>query len=104
MGRSMKIVGLTAGLVLCLSGMAEAQTAHRHTARAQGAAGRQIVVHPRESWLTAGTNALPGEFNSYALFTISPMNRMPDIEHTFSGERGLDRLPNNFTVPGCCGP
>ena len=29
---------------------------------------------------------------------------MPKIDHTFVGQRGLDRLPNNFTVPGCCVP
>jgi hypothetical protein len=29
---------------------------------------------------------------------------MPNVDHTFAGVRGLERLPNNFTVPGCCVP
>jgi len=27
-----------------------------------------------------------------------------DRDYTFVGVRGLDRLPNNLTVPGCCAP
>ena len=54
--------------------------------------------------LTLGTGASPGDFNSYALNTISPQTHMPEIDHTFVGQRGLERLPNNFTVPGCCVP
>lgn len=102
------------GLALALAGAANAQTVHRHHARhmavvdasaahAHARAGRQITVHARESWLTAGTMASPGEFNSYASWTVTPMNR-PVVEFTFVGMRGLERLPNNFTVPGCCVP
>lgn len=104
MKRSIKVAGVAAlGIVLGLSA-ASAQTVHRHV-RHQGAAGRQIVVHARESDLTAGPVAFPGEFNGYALDTLQPPGTyMPEIDHTFVGERGLERLPNNFTVPGCCVP
>jgi hypothetical protein len=108
MKRSIKVLGATAlGILLGLSAAANAQTIHRH-ARHPAAAGRQIVVHPRESYLTAGPGAFVGEYGGvegYALGTVSgyPWN-MPTIDHTFAGQRGLERLPNNFTVPGCCVP
>jgi len=88
---------------LCLSCAANAQTVHRHV-RHPVAAGHVIVVHPRESYLTAGPGASVGQYNGYALDTISATQYMPEIDHTFVGQPGLDRLPNNFTVPGCCVP
>ncbi len=104
MKRPIKILGAAAlGIVLGLTAAANAQTAHRHV-RHPAAAGRQIIVHPREAWLTAGPGAFVGEYNRYALDTVSAYRYMPDIDHTFVGQRGLDRLPNNFTVPGCCVP
>jgi len=103
MKRSIKIFGASVlGVVLGLSA-ANAQTVHRH-ARHPVAVGRQIIVHPRESWLTAGPGAFVGEYNGYALDTFRPGQFMPNVDHTFVGVRGLDRLPNNFTVPGCCVP
>ncbi len=108
MKRSTKVLGACAlGIVLGLSAGANAQTVHRH-ARHPAAAGRQIVVHARESYLTAGPGASVGEYGGvegYALGTVSgyPWNTLP-IDHTFVGQRGLERLPNNFTVPGCCVP
>jgi hypothetical protein len=104
MKRSIKILGAAAlGVVLGLSA-ANAQTVHRH-ARHPAAAGRQIVVHARESYLTAGPGAFAGEYNGYALDTFAPPGEfMPNVDHTFAGVRGLERLPNNFTVPGCCVP
>ncbi len=105
MKRSIKVLGAAAlGIVFGLTAAASAQTAHRHV-RHPAAAGRQIVVHARESYLTAGPGAFAGEYNGYALDTFAPPGKyMPDIDHTFVGQRGLDRLPNNFTVPGCCVP
>ena len=105
MKRSIKVLGVAAlGIVLGLSAAASAQTVHRH-ARHPAAAGRQIVVHARESWLTAGPAAFVGEYNGYALDTFAPPGEfMPNVDHTFVGVRGLDRIPNNFTVPGCCVP
>src|SRR5947209_7700498 len=84
-----------------LSASADAQPIHRHahrTAPALGADGRQIYVEPRQSFLTLGTGADVGAYNSYALWTISPLNRMPEIDNTNMGQRGRDRLPNNLTV------
>jgi len=103
------------GFALALAGAAQAQPLHPHHARhhmavvsasgaaAAGRAGRQITVYARESYLTAGPMAFPGEYNSYAQWTVTPLNR-PVVEQTFVGMRGLERLPNNFTVPGCCVP
>ena len=91
------------GAALCLSCAANAQAVHRH-ARHPAAAGRVIVVHPRESYLTAGPGASVGQYNGYALDTINANQYMPEIDHTFVGQPGLNRLPNNLTVPGCCVP
>jgi hypothetical protein len=106
MRRSIKVLGAAAlGVVLGLSVAADAQTLHRHARHPSGEAGRQIVVHPREAYLTAGTVAFVGEYNRYAVDTFAPIGQyMPNIDHTFTGQRGLERLPNNFTVPGCCLP
>ncbi len=92
-----------------LPSIADAQSAHRparHPAPRHADQGREIVVHPRESWLTAGTGATVGEFNNYALstFTGGSTTFTPNVDHTTVGVRGLDRVPNNFTVPGCCVP
>jgi hypothetical protein len=101
---AVKILGIAAlGAALVASGAANAQTVHRH-ARHPAAAGHVIVVHPRESYLTAGPGADPGQYNGYALDSISATQYMPEIDHTTVGLRGQNRLPNNFTVPGCCNP
>ena len=92
-------LGISIGLV----SSAEAQNVHRrHHAAAEG---RQIVVHARESYLTAGPSAPVGTYNGYAISTISSTAPfMPFVDHTFVGLRGQDRLPTNLTVPGCCQP
>ncbi len=107
MTRSAKLFGAALAIGLGLTCAATAQTVHRHVGHVRhpvAEAGRQITVHAPESYLTLGTGASPGDFNSYALNTISPQTHMPEIDHTFVGQRGLERLPNNFTVPGCCVP
>ena len=104
MPRSIQMVGAVAlGVLLgCVS--ADAQTARRH-ARHPAAEGHQIVVHARESYLTAGPIAPVGTYNGYALSTVSSAAPfMPFVDQTTVGVRGLERLPNNFTLPGCCTP
>ncbi len=103
MARSTGIVGAGAlGVALCLSCAANAVTVH-HRARHPTAAGRQIVVHPRDSYLTNGTGASVGSRNRYVLDTLRPLHR-DTVQGTFVGMRGLDRLPNEFTVPGSSEP
>jgi hypothetical protein len=104
MTRSIKMVAIAAlGAALVASSAATAQTVHRHL-RHPAAAGHVIVVHPREAYLTAGPGADPGQYNGYVLDSISPTQYMPETDHTFVGLPGQNRLPNNFTVPGCCNP
>ena len=99
MRRSANIVGTGAlAVALCLSCAASAETVH-HRARDPAAAGHQIVVHPRESFLTAGTGARVGSHNGYVLDTFRPAYRNT-IQGTFVGLRGVERLPNQFSVPG----
>jgi hypothetical protein len=106
MPRPVKTYGAVAlGCLVGLVSTADARMLHRH-ARHPAAEGRQIVVHARESYLTAGPGASVGAYNGYALATVTPgmAPHMPFIDHTTVGLRGQNRLPNNFTVPGCCGP
>ena len=95
------------GILVGFVATAEAQTVHRHLRHPAAAAaeGRQITVYGRESYLTAGPGASVGTYNSYALDTISSTAPFtPFVDHTTVGLRGLDRIPNNITVPGCCTP
>lgn len=91
---------LALGAVLA-SPCAEAQTVHhraKHPAAA-GEAGRQILVRPRvEPWLTLGTWAPVGSRQAYAIDTFRPPQRTSN-EGTFVGVRGLDRLPNDVSLP-----
>jgi hypothetical protein len=105
MVRSVKVLGaLALGVAVGLAAGANAQTAHRHV-RHHPAQGHEIVVHARESYLTAGTVAPVGSYSGYALDTISSTAPyMPFVDHTTVGLHGENRLPNNFTVPGCCEP
>src|SRR5271157_4002524 len=103
MFHTVKLAGAALGLALALSSVADARPAHRH-ARQPAAEGRQITVYGRESYLTAGTGASVGQYNGYALDTFSGNAYMPYVDHTTVGLRGQNRLPTNFTVPGCCAP
>ena len=99
MTRSANIVGVCAiGVAFCLSCAANAEPIH-HRARHAADAGRQIVVHPRDSFLTAGTGASFGAHNAHVLNTLKPPYRNT-IQGTFVGLRGEDRLPNQYAVPG----
>jgi hypothetical protein len=88
------------GIVLASSGV-EAQTVHhraQHPATA-GPAGRQIIVRPRvEPWLTLGTWAPVGSRNGYVLDTLRPPQRTAN-QPTFVGVRGIERLPNDVSLP-----
>lgn len=85
--------------------VADAQTVHRR-AHHPAAEGRDITVNARESWLTAGTYVPVGSQNGYVLSTFGGGGTtfVPNVDHTTVGVRGLERMPNNFTVPGCCVP
>lgn len=92
------------GTLIGFVSTADAQTARRHQ-RHPAAEGHQIVVHARESYLTAGTAAPVGSTSGYALDTIaSTAPYMPFIDHTMVGLMGQERLPTNLTVPNCCAP
>jgi hypothetical protein len=82
------------------SSSVQAQTVHhraKHPAAAE--AGRQILVRKGvEPWLTLGTWAPVGSRQGYALDTFRPAQRTSN-EGTFVGVRGLDRLPNDVSLP-----
>jgi hypothetical protein len=60
--------------------------------------GRQITVHARPSWLTAGTQVPVGSVgNGYVYDTF---NQPTPIEGTFSGMRGQERLYDRFSNAG----
>ena len=97
-------VAVALGALIGLVSMADAQTVSRHP-RHPAAEGHQIVVHARESYLTAGTAAPVGSTSGYALDTIaSTAAYLPFIDNTTLGLPGQNRIPNNFTVPNCCAP
>ena len=107
MMRSFKALAALAVLTAAASpSIADAQPLHRHHVRHPVAEGRSITVYGSESYLTAGTGATVGQFNNYALdtFASSPTTFVPNVDHTTVGVRGLERIPNNFTVPDCCFP
>jgi hypothetical protein len=88
---------VTLGIALA-SSCAEAQTIH-HRAHHPAVAGRQITVHEGVApWLTLGTWAPVGSRNGYAIDTLRPPQRTSN-EGTFIGVRGLDRLPNDLSLP-----
>jgi hypothetical protein len=76
------------------------KTALQKRAKHPEPAGRQITVHPRPSYLTAGTQAPVGTVgNGYVYDTF---NQPTPIEGTFSGMRGRERLTDQFgnAAPG----
>ena len=73
-------------------------TLQKRAAKHPEPAGRQITVHARPSYLTAGTAVPVGSVgNGYALDTF---NQATPIEGTFSGMRGRERLTDQFGNPG----
>src|ERR1700723_1131795 len=66
------------------------QTALKKRAAKPAPAGRQITVHARPSWLTAGTQAPVGTVGNG--YVYSTFNQPTPIEGTFMGMRGRERL------------
>lgn len=76
------------------------QTALKKRAKHPAPTGRQITVHARPSYLTAGTQVPVGSVgNGYVYDTF---NQPTPIEGTFSGMRGRERLYDQFgnAAPG----
>ena len=74
------------------------QTALKNRAKHPAPEGRQITVHARPSWLTAGTQVPVGTVgNGYVYGTF---NQPTPIEGTFMGMRGRERLTDQFGNAG----
>ena len=75
------------------------RTALQKRAKHPEPAGRQITVHARPSYLSAGTAVPVGSYNGYVYDTF---NQPTPIEGTFSGMRGRERLTDQFgnAAPG----
>jgi len=74
------------------------QTALQKRAKHPAPAGRQITVHARPSYLTAGTQVPVGSTgNGYVYDTF---NQATPIEGTFTGLRGRERIQDQFGNPG----
>ena len=74
------------------------QTALQKRAKHPAPAGRQITVHARPSYLTAGTQVPVGSVgNGYVYDTF---NQPTPIEGTFTGMRGRERITDQFGNPG----
>jgi hypothetical protein len=74
------------------------QTALQKRAKHPAPAGRQITVHARPSYLTAGTQVPVGSTgNGYVYDTF---NQATPIEGTFMGLHGRERIQNQFGNPG----
>jgi hypothetical protein len=88
------------GIVLAAS-CAQAQTVHHRAHHPAAAAGRQIIVREGvEPWLTLGTWAPVGSRQGYALDTFQPAQAQRTAnQETFQGVRGIDRLPNDVSLP-----
>jgi hypothetical protein len=72
----------------------------RAAKRPAAPAGRQITVHARPSWLTAGTQVPVGTVGNG--YVYSTFNQPTPIEGTFMGMRGRERLTDPFgnAAPG----
>src|ERR1700748_2910554 len=100
MRHSLTLLGAVALGITVAASSAQAQAVH-HKARhpASPPAGRQITVRKAvEPWLTLGTWAPVGSRNGYVLDTLRPPQRYSN-EGTFVAPRGLDRLPNDVSLP-----
>jgi hypothetical protein len=100
MAHPVSFVGAATLGVLLATSCAQAQTVHHH-AKHPAAAGRQITVSKGvEPWLTLGTWAPVGSRQGYALDTLSPPQAWRTANQvTIQGVRGIDRLPNDVSLP-----
>ena len=76
------------------------ETTLKKRAKHPAPAGRQVTVHARPSYLTAGTQVPLGTVgNGYVYDTF---NQPSPIEGTFTGMRGRERLTDQFgnAAPG----
>lgn len=98
MAHPISLLGAVAlGIVLAASS-AQAKTVH-HRAKHPAPTGRQITVRKGvEPWLTLGTWAPVGSRQAYAIDTFRPPQRYSN-EGTFVSPRGLERLPNDVSLP-----
>ncbi len=97
----MRQLGLLGGVALgiLVTTCAQAQVIHHRVAHHPVPAGHQIIVRQGvEPWLTLGTWAPVGSRSGYALDTLRPPQRYSN-EGTFVAPRGLDRLPNDVSLP-----
>ena len=74
------------------------QTALKKRAKRPAPTGRQITVHARPSWLTAGTQAPVGTVGNG--YVYSTFNQPTPIEGTFQGMRGRERITDQFGNSG----
>jgi hypothetical protein len=100
MTHPVSLLGAAALGIVLASSCAQAQTVH-HRAHHPAAAGRQIIVREGvEPWLTLGTWAPVGSRQGYALDTFQPAQAQRTAnQQTFQGVRGIDRLPNEVSLP-----
>jgi hypothetical protein len=101
MTHPVRLLGAAALGIVFASSCAQAQTVHHHRTHHPAAAGRQIIVREGvEPWLTLGTWAPVGSRQGYALDTFqSPQAQRTANQETFQGVRGIDRLPNDVSLP-----
>ncbi len=100
MTHPVSLLGAAALGVVLASSCAQAQTVH-HRVHHPAAAGRQIIVRQAvEPWLTLGTWAPVGSRQGYVLDTLSqPQAQRTANQETIQGVRGIDRLPNEVSLP-----
>jgi hypothetical protein len=100
MAHPVSFVGAATLGVLLATSCAQAQAVHHHAKHPAGA-GRQITVSKGvEPWLTLGTWAPVGSRQGYALDTLSPPQAWRTANQvTIQGVRGIDRLPNDVSLP-----
>jgi hypothetical protein len=98
-GARVVVAVVVLGAALASTGTAYAQQTHHRQTRKTVVDGRAITVHPGESFLTGGTAASVGSRNGYVYDTLTPPSRNT-IQGTFVGQRGTDRLPNQYSLPG----
>jgi hypothetical protein len=100
MTHPVSLLGAAALGIVLASSCAQAQTVH-HRTHHPAAAGRQIIVREGvEPWLTLGTWAPVGSRQGYALDTFQPAQAQRTAnQETFQGVRGIDRLPNEVSLP-----
>jgi hypothetical protein len=93
-------LGAAALGIVFASSCAQAQAVH-HRAHHPAPVGRQIIVREGvEPWLTLGTWAPVGSRSGYVLDTFSqPQAQRTANQETIQGVRGIDRLPNDVSLP-----